>query len=232
MIMISRAKSGRLKGVIFFMHILARDASFPARLTDGSGHILAEGTASILKEKGAVEFESDFVPLYPLGTFLTVERIYNGEVIHRFQGDVYLSDKQLLRLTGVTDELLPGSELVYEIEVMLKAQLTKVAAEAPASKRFFRRSIPEPLQVSPVVIKMLSFKGVEFDSTETLDPEAQYSLSLEGDTLKDIPIKVDKIYAFSEGIGYFCRFGELPASSKQRLDAFILNLHQKNNKIF
>lgn len=214
------------------MHVLARDASFPARLTDGLGQILAEGAASVLKEKGAVEFESDFVPLYPLGSSLTVERIYNGNVIHRFQGDVYLSDKKLLRLTGVTDELLPGSERVYDIEISLKAQLTKAAEEPPAPKRFFRRNTPVPAQIYPVVIKTVSFKGVEFDNAETLDPETLYSLNLKEYPLMDIPVRVDKIYAFSEGIGYFCTFEDMPEPLKGRLDAFILELHQKNNKIF
>lgn len=87
--------------------------SFDAVLQDEHGNYLADGIATISIEDQTLTFQSDFVPLYPIGTAMQVVRFHQNQLIHRFHGSVFLSDKQLMRLVSVTDIVYPGAECCY-----------------------------------------------------------------------------------------------------------------------
>ena len=47
------------------MRVRKNDPEFPAKLKDMKGYLLAEGVASVSQEDQSVDFQSDFVPLFP-----------------------------------------------------------------------------------------------------------------------------------------------------------------------
>lgn len=114
---------------------------FPALLKSEEGEELARGEAMVLPEEQAVNFASDFVPLYPMGTPMEIVRLHKGREVHRFTGKVYLSDKELMRIVSVQDELLPGSEEAYCGNMNFSASL--IACEQPAPKSVL--CFPRPL---------------------------------------------------------------------------------------
>lgn len=126
---------------------------FPALLKTAEGEVLAEGSACVSSETKDVTFQSDFVPLYPVGTPLEIVRLSEAREIHRFFGKVYLSDKTLLRLVSVTDRTPPDAEQLYCSGLAFSGTLTVMGeSEQTPRRRFGRkprlRSCSSPLSAS------------------------------------------------------------------------------------
>ena len=88
------------------MRVRKNDPEFPAKLKDMKGYLLAEGVASVSQEDQSVDFQSDFVPLFPLGERLKIIRTFDDREIHLFCGEVYISDKNLLRIVNVFEHAI------------------------------------------------------------------------------------------------------------------------------
>lgn len=99
--------------------------TFPAKLYTAEGMLAANGEAFVSLERQCIEFRSDFVPLYPLGTPMTIYRLHEKKQIHEFCGKVYLSSKKLMRLVSVQDTLHPGAEELYHCDVNISASLNR-----------------------------------------------------------------------------------------------------------
>ena len=84
------------------MHETKGRRGFPALLKDMDGKILAEGEATVFAESRSIDFASDFVPMYRMGTKLQIARVFENKEIHLFSGEVFLSDKNLIRLVSIT----------------------------------------------------------------------------------------------------------------------------------
>lgn len=131
--------------------IPTRDADmFPAILKNTEGEIIAEGHGNILVSTHAVNFTSDFVPLYPIGTPMEIDRIFEDKEVHRFVGKVFLSDRTLLRLVCVDDELLPGSEYVYCGGMSFPAHIKTIVPPPPKKPRFRLPFRHEPVPILPI----------------------------------------------------------------------------------
>ncbi len=232
------------------MRVVKNEKGFPAILKDQQECVLAEGFASVLEESNSVEFRSDFVPLYPMGVPMKVVRRFQNQDIHIFWGEVYISDQKLLRLVHVRDLLVPGSENVYSILVSMSGTLMdrkkmKELESAPKPSRFslFRRKKQEKKQEESEVSSSYSIKltalsgnGLEFTSSYLLEQGDEVLVSFtppDSDLyLDNLPVKVEKVYAFGEDVAYVCSF--LPMSSwlRERWHTFICELNEKENRFF
>ncbi len=108
--------------------------NFNALLKNDKGEILSEGRANVDIENKCVNFQSEFVPLYPIETKLEVVRLFENQEVHRFYGRVYLSDRKLMRLTHVDDELLEGSELCYSNNFHFQGLVCNLDEQATRNK--------------------------------------------------------------------------------------------------
>ncbi|MCI9575713.1 MAG: hypothetical protein HFJ84_03370 [Clostridiales bacterium] len=228
------------------MRVVKNEKGFPAILKDQQECVLAEGFASVLEESNSVEFRSDFVPLYPMGVPLKVIRQFQNQDIHIFWGEVYISDQKLLRLIRVRDLLVPGSENIYSTLVSMSGTFTeRKSAKEPAQEakpsRFslFRRKKQEQPQTPsqyPLKLTALSGNSLEFTSPYLLEQGDAVFVSFtppDSDLyLDNLPVKVEKVYAFGEDIAYVCSFLSMPSWLQDRWNTFIRGLNEKENRFF
>ncbi len=229
------------------MRVVKNEKGFPAVLKDEQGCILAEGFGSVLEENGEVEFRSDFVPLYPMGVPMEIVRRFEGQDIHVFRGEVYISDKNLLRLIHIRDALVPGSEQVYSTMVSIPGSFSRTPGavatleEEEKHPRFslFRKKKQEDVEHREryaLKLTVLSARVLEFTSAELLDKGDQIYLSMipkeYGVYLDDLPVQIDKVYAFGEDVAYVASL--LPMSSwlAERWKQFICTLNETENRFF
>ena len=74
---------------------------FPAVLEDMSGQVIEYGSAEIAPEPNSLNFISGFIPLYPMGTKIAVGLAQGRQPARAAAGEVYLSSRTLLRVTGI-----------------------------------------------------------------------------------------------------------------------------------
>lgn len=226
------------------MRVVKNEKGFPAVLKDTQGRILAEGYGVVLPEHGEVEFRSDFVPLYRMGVPLKIVRRFDGQDIHLFIGEVYISDMQLLRLMHVRDLLLPGSEKIYSTQVdipstFVLAEVQEYLANHHGWFSLFRRNKqeePRPAPEYPAQLTALSGRQIEFHSEYLLETgdDILMTFTPEPDVSFDsVPVRVDKVYAFGEGVAYVATFGmDMPRWQRERLDSYLRKLNEEKNRFF
>lgn len=201
---------------------------FPALLKTAEGEVLAEGSACVSSETKDVTFQSDFVPLYPVGTPLEIVRLSEAREIHRFFGKVYLSDKTLLRLVSVTDRTPPDGEQLYCSGLAFSGTLTVMGESEQTPRRRFGRK-PSKAQAAPaellVPIVSLSENRLIFlyDSARPFDRGQRFSLSANMPLLlPQTTIEVEQAFLFGVNASYLCRFLDLTAAEKDVLRYFLL----------
>ncbi len=205
---------------------------FKALLKTADGVVAAEGRGSIVVEERAVNFAGDFVPLFTLGTPLEIVRIENGEEIHRFRGKVYISDKRLLRLTSVDDELLSGSENVYCDNFHLNVTLLEGSAAAKERGFFgaFLSKKPFDVQVSEISEKELIFL---FDIRRSLEVGSRYYIQAsELPELCGLTVQITEPLLFGLSAAYRCRFVDLDGEKRERLKTYLVEYNAAHNKLF
>lgn len=98
------------------------ERDFPAALKTPDGRVVEYGTAQASIQEGSVDFKSEFVPLFKMGTPLVIVRMKDKVETQVFTGESYLSTEKMLRLVAVRDEVLPGAASAYSYEVELSGQ--------------------------------------------------------------------------------------------------------------
>lgn len=194
---------------------------FPALLKNIRGELQAEGRAIISRKKRSVTFSSDFVPLYPVGTPMEIVRLHQKTPIHRFEGLVYLSDKQLMRLVSVEDELLPGAEEVYCTETNFSAKLTTRRGR----ENFFRRLFPKAADTYTVKIVAFNRKQAEFRLATKSAFEEGTHFVMEAKSPLPLPrvtVEIRKAMLFGPSASYLCDFTDLTPEDEECLHNFML----------
>lgn len=218
------------------MILMTRKTRFPALLKSPDGEIIAHGEGELLLEDRAINFTSDFVPLYPLGTPMQVVRLYKWDEVHRFSGKVYLSHKKLLRLVEVDDELLPGSENVCCGEMRLPVSLLFV--DEAESKRPRKRALqPKPLPETwlPATVTGLTMHQVEVELSqrEYYYEEPAFLLRPSPELpLPELRIRTERALLFGERPVYLCALPQLEGKKEQLLRAFLAHYNREHNKLF
>ncbi len=231
--------------------------AFDAILRSQEGEDIARGEAHISMAQKAVTFESDFVPLYPIGTPMQIVRLHQEKEIHRFSGKVYLSDKKLMRIVAVKDELLPGSEYFYSDKMNFPAILSAFPVTEGKKRRFFKRpalpeiSIPKEFAVQIVGLteerlifhfkdpasRLLSrkengnwsFMGVA--ATE-LNLKEEFFITAGNPLNIQVPISVSKPFYFGEQASYLCEYRKNSPELRRTIANFLWQYNLEHNKLF
>lgn len=210
---------------------------FEAILRRPDGEILANGYAKVHLARKSVTFESDFVPLYPLGTAMEIVRLFHGQEVHLFKGNVYLSDKRLMRIVSVDDELLPGSDSLYCHNMPFSAAFAVIPPKRSELKLMerIRTKQPEQRQVFKAPILEISPEKMTFQyDIETPFEEGQKLLMAAYMPLQ-MPrtiIQVLKPMCFGLKATYECEFIRLTPADRENLQCFLQQYHLKKHKLF
>ncbi len=227
--------------------------TFYATLQNETGESVADGTAIISVEDRTLTFQSDFVPLYPIGTAMQVVRYCKNKVVHRFLGSVFLSDKTLMRLVSIADILYPGAEYCYwDIHRYKGTVKIKTPAQPQEHKLFQRfRTRQNPQTKFPITITAITLEEVLFqvsasnqtDKSSALPPRDNFNMLAEiGDVVSlhfDTPLPsstvkaiVQKSLIFGEEHQYLCNVQWDNISQKEAMQTYLWGTIQKDCTLF
>lgn len=213
------------------------ERDFPAVLKTPEGKVLEYGTACASIREGSIDFKSEFVPLFKMGTPLQVVRTKDEVETQVFSGESYLSTEKLLRLVSVRDEVLPGAVSAYMYDVELSGTASAMVQPKEQRHRFFslggRQEELPVWQEFPVAVYALSVSQVKFTCQVPLVQGQRITLSA-GDLLSEVPLEVELPVTFGEGetSSYRCRILELPGENRTRLESCLWHLSLSLNKSF
>ncbi len=234
------------------MYPIESKVEFEATLKSEDGTILETGKALVELEDKFVVFKNSFVPLYPVGTPMEIVRVYYGKEIHRFKGLVYLSDKTIMKLTDVEDELMKGSEICYGDKITFEAKLETGILRTFRTKRFFKtkeETKNEDLSVkikitemSPdkIVFQITNRKVARLMENNPVDKNEDNRLEIgtkctiisdEFGTFKSLKAIVRKPLEFGENPKYVCDIVSSKESA-QDIQDFLWDYNVKHNKLF
>jgi hypothetical protein len=214
------------------------ERDFSAVLKTPDGRVLEYGTARASIQEGEVDFQSEFVPLFKMGTPLVVVRMKDKVETQVFTGESYLSTEKMLRLVSVRDEVLPGAASVYSYDVDLPGQASALIQPKIHRRLFSFGQKEEPIpawQEFPVSVYALSLSQVKFTCQLPLTQGQRLTLTA-GDPplLQEVPLEVELPVTFGEGdtSSYRCRILELPGENRPRMEALLRQLSLALNKAF
>jgi len=197
---------------------------FPALLEDESGQVIEYGSAEIAPEPNSLNFISGFIPLYPMGTRIAVVWLRDDNRLERLWGEVYLSSRSLLRVTGIDSEKIKRVYRLFYSNTKSKASLFKPVQEKKLHRLFRRKSIVSNYRVDATVyfmseteIKLLCIDPLEVDSKMVLNIENPAELS-------DITVQIREVFDFGNIVkAYLCDI----ISSPSELSSFVASLDEE-----
>ena len=221
------------------MNATRYDPKFSAVLKSITGKTLEIGTARVYPEQQAIEFYSEFVPLFRMGTPLQVVQIKNDLEIQAFRGEVYLSSANLLQLVSLRDEVLPGAQAAFLYDTKLDGCIYGKHLTDPPKRKLFepahRRLLRAAEQMLPIQVHAISTVQIKFDCSAKLAQGQQVTLTLPGPPqIKAEPVVVDQAVIFGDSgrYTYRCNFLLLQATTRARMEPFVANLAQLELKMF
>lgn len=215
------------------------EQDFPAVLKTPENKLLEYGTGRASVADGYVEFKSEFVPLFKMGTRLRIVRVKDEVETQVFTGEVYLSSEKMLRLVSVRDEVLPGAVSAYLYDVKLSGSASAMILPQEQPRRFFpfgsRQGAVPVWQEFPVTVYALSLGRLKFTCSVPLAQGQRFTVSVgEPPLLEDITLEVELPVAFGEGEtgSYRCRILDLFGENQRRLEELLRELSLAANKAF
>ena len=215
------------------------EQDFPALLKTVENKLLEYGTGCASIAAGYVEFKSEFVPLFKMGTQLRIVRIKDEVETQLFTGEVYLSSEKMLRLVSVRDEVLPGAVSAYLYDVKLPGNASAMVLPPEQPRRFFsfaskQEAIPV-WQEFPVTVYALSLGRLKFTCSVPLSQGQRFTMTVGNPPLlEDVSLEVELPVAFGEGEtgSYRCRILDLFGDNQRRLEECLQELSLAANKAF
>ncbi|WP_458863326.1 hypothetical protein [Acidaminobacterium chupaoyuni] len=200
--------------------------TFQALLKTREGDVLAEGLAHIREETRDVDFTADFVPLFPLGTPLEIVRVEEDREIHRFEGNVYLSSRTLLRLVSVIDFMPDDPDRYYCTGLPFTGIFHLLAEET--KKPFFsfhkKAKTETPIDVTAPIVSLSETRLIFLYDSKFPFFKGQ-RLLLNADMpllLPQAELEIIDAFLFGVNSSYTCRFVGLPPEDKKNLRYFLL----------
>lgn len=196
------------------------DQNFEAYLKADDGKIFEMGYASASKEKKAVDFVGDFVPIMELHSKATIVKIIDGRECHSFEGEVYLSSKNRLQLSNVTDKLLSYQEMTIAQRVAMAGTVYAIAFLPPEKRGGLAQ---KQLKKTNVEIFSVSLREIGFTvpKTEMMDSHLLLQIS-EPILMRDVELEVFRQLQFSEEKTVcYATIESLPASARKSLVGFL-----------
>lgn len=202
------------------------DVKFDAVLKSAAGKTLELGRGVFCEAERSVDFESDFVPLFSMGTRLQVIRIHGGAEVHRFEGEVYFSSPNRLRIISVQDEILPDAAFVFLYYVNLEGNAHAVVQKS--RRHFLSRKTVDVSIDFPVKVHALSVHEIKFNTSLSieLEPEQPVTLSLmQGPAIQHLPVVVKQAIVFGQEANcYRCQIHGLTPESRRKLENYVHEL--------
>lgn len=214
------------------------ERDFPAVLKTPEGRVVEYGTALASIAEGSVDFKSEFVPLFKMGTPMVIVRVKDKVETQVFRGESYLSTEKMLRLVQVRDEVLPGAASAYSYDVELSGEGSALI-QPKTTRRFFsfgqkEESLPS-WQEFPIDLYSISLTRVKFTCSVPLAQGQKVTLTA-GDPplLQEVPLEVELPVTFGEGdtSSYRCRILDLPGDNRERMETLLRQLSLAANKAF
>ena len=214
------------------------DPKFSAVLKSIAGKTLEIGAARVYPEQQAIEFYSDFVPLFRMGTPLQIIQVKNELEIQAFRGKVYLSSANLLQLVSLTDEVLPGAQAAFLYDTKLDGCIRGKHLSEPKKRKFFElphhRLLRTAEQMLPIEVHAISTTQVKFDCSAKLTQDQQVTLTVPSPKIEAEPVVVEQAVIFGDSgrYTYRCRFLRLQPQTRTTLEPFVGRLAQLELKMF
>lgn len=205
---------------------------FNAVLKSPDGEELATGRADVNLEDRSIDFHAEFVPLYPLGTVMEIYRLYGRREVHRFRGQVYLSDTHLMRLVKVQDEPLPNALDVCCVDIAFPGTVTVDAA--PASGGWFHKKKAEQESFPAVILAMTKTQVeilVEHEEAFAEGQEMRFTVE-QPPLFQNALLVVRSVFTYGNRSSYLCRIDEESEKCRQRRLEFLDKHQQEHTKIF
>lgn len=203
--------------------------SDPAVLKSMDGRLLETGTLQVSAEEKYVEFISDFVPLFKMGTQLKIVRLCDDIEVQEYVGEVYLSSQDMLRLISVHETILPGARLVFLFETELEGTIHAELSDVQTSGVFHKKLFSKKDVGFPVTIHAISMQHLKFTTDKPLEKGQKLILDLEQPSVSGAELEIDQIIDFGqEKTNCYCRIVNLNTASHQSLDAYVEALSQAN----
>ena len=166
---------------------------FPALLEYENGQVIAYGSAEIAPEPNGLNFISGFIPLYPIGTKLTIVQLSDDIRQEKLLGEVYLSSRSLLRLTGIDKDKMVRIYEVFGSNTNIKAKPYIPASMSFISKLLRRKPVKIRYQVDATVY-YVSETQIKLLSIDNLERGNQMIIDLTTSDIEGIHIEVGEVY--------------------------------------
>ena len=104
---------------------------FSATLKTEDDQVLELGQACVSDTEPSVDFTSDFVPLMKLGVTARIIRTLGAKELEVFEGQVYLSSRQLLRIVSVPESVMEQARRLFSVNENLSTELYLAPGKSP-----------------------------------------------------------------------------------------------------
>lgn len=210
---------------------------FPALLKNSDGQVIERGSASVSLENRSVNFSADFVPMFKLGQELSVVRVWDDREIHSFTGQVYISNRDFVQITGVCDQVIEPVGLIHSANASVLGEVLPLSSGGVKDRRFtmrLRRKLPVALPPSDVLLYALTPDTMRFTSTATFQKGQRLTLKTgEPLFLSNVVIEVYQVILFGNRItGYHCNILSISESEIAALEQYAWDASQKSRKLF
>jgi len=187
-----------------------------AVLEDHRGKFIEKGMVSIPEDSLALDFTSDFLPLFKLGTPLTVIPVANNEPLDGIRGEVFLSTSTFLRLTNLQERELRELKELLKSNISMQLDLHL----CPFAHLPFLIKKAEKINAQ---IYYLDSKTLKFYTEDPLDIGQKLLLETEDPlTLKKLVVQVDEVLCISNtGLNYICIYINLSPENAESILNYI-----------
>jgi len=200
---------------------------FPALLKSVVGEVLSYGAASVVPETGDVNFKSDFVPLFPMGSVLVITRLDEGNEVINYMGKVYISNRKLMRLVSAKREIIAGANYIFR-DLPFLGIIKPLREERPPVKnilRFKAKAAEEAEQAYKVNITGLGQHALvfQYDSLNPFYSNQRFVVKADLPiALPETVIEIEKAFIFGKSASYSCRMTELADEERKKLVQFLM----------
>jgi hypothetical protein len=190
-----------------------------ALLKDIKGKFIEKGLVSLPKDTIALDFASDFVPLFKMDTSLKIVPLVNNQPLKSIQGDVYLSTPSFLRLTGMPASALSELKALFKSNIDLQTE----ACNYTSGPLPFIAKKTEKINIQ---IYYLNTEQMKFFSPDPLDVGQKLLIQTEEPLLlKRLIVQIDQILCLNDkGLNYICSYVNLPVETKESIIEYLENL--------
>lgn len=160
---------------------------FSAVLKSAEGKPLEYGEACLSETGCSIDFISEFVPLFKLGSPVCIARISGTEEFEQLPGSVYLSSRKKLQITGVPPKAYDAVRTLFEVNENSSVSLALVEGEPTHFN-------PQKARHINANLRYLSDSAVKLTAMEFI-PEGQeicFSVETPAISLTDFFVRVER----------------------------------------